>query len=103
MGPRWPDVSIQVISCTRTKPRIARNKEVPMHTVPKIIALGLIAAPLLLAGGCASDEAVASLRRDVDALKADVAQARADAARSAAAAEKAAEKADRIYRQSLRK
>ncbi len=74
-----------------------------MHTVSKIVALAIVSAPLLMAGGCASEDAVSALRRDVDALKADVAKAREDSARAAAAAEKAAEKADRIYRQSLRK
>lgn len=106
-------------------------EEVTLRKPVKLVALALVASPLLLASGCAGQSEVDELRGDVSALRTDVdvlksqsmaseaaatkaardaeaaaaeARAAAEAARQAAAsAQAAAEKADRVYRESLAK
>lgn len=70
----------------------------------------IIAAPLLLLAGCATQTDLDALRSEVSEAKAmaesaqrDAVTAAAEARRAAEAAQAASEKADRILKESLRK
>jgi ElaB/YqjD/DUF883 family membrane-anchored ribosome-binding protein len=108
-----------------------KYQEEKVRKTLKLAAFVVAVSPLLLAGGCAGQSEIDSLRGDVSALRTDVntlksqgmmsddsakqaaseassaaaeARAAAEAARqAAAAAQAAAEKADRVYRESLAK
>ena len=80
----------------------------------KAIGLAVLALPLVLAAGCATNEDLdqlrSSLRAEIRELKEitaaaqrDAAAARQSAAEAAAASTAASDKADRVLRQALRK
>ena len=80
----------------------------------KTISMALLALPLLLAAGCATNEDLDQLRSELRAeirelkemtaaAQRDAAAARQSAAEAAAASTAASDKADRVLRQALRK